>query len=91
LSIRFLRLLFLTSLLGRIRPGAKNDDDDVSSTDVDGIGDEPSLKTDVLEMVTGICTLFFLSKGLRGGRAGGRSWPIRRVAGLWDDRGGLEG
>jgi hypothetical protein len=67
--------LLLTSLLGKIRPGANNDDD-VSSTVLDDICDEELLNTDGFNIADCIGTLFFLSNGLRGGKIGGISWFV---------------
>ncbi len=51
------------------------DDDDVSSTVLEDIYDEELLlNTDGFNITDDIWTLFFLSIGLRGGKAGGISW-----------------
>jgi hypothetical protein len=83
--------LLLTSLLGKIRLGA-NDDDDVSSIVLDDICVEELLNPPGINVIDGIWTLFFLSNGLRGGKAGGRSWlvdcivdPVERLFCLCDD------
>ncbi len=83
--------LLLTSLLGKIRAGA-NDDDEVSSTALDDICDEELLNTDGFNIADCIWILFFLSNGLRGGKTGGISWlvdcvvdPAGRLYCFWDD------
>lgn len=82
----------LTSLLGKIRTGANNDDVEVSSTIFDDSCDDELLSKDEFNIADCIWTLFFLSIGLRGGKTGGISWfvdPTRRPDCFCDDNEGL--
>lgn len=67
--------LILTSLLGKIRGGAN--DDEMSSAALNDICDGELSSADGFRDVDDIWTLFFLSIGLRGGKAGGISWLVR--------------
>ena len=70
------RQFLLTSLLGKTRAEANNDDVDVSSTVFDDIWFNELLSKVEFNIADCIWTLFFLSNGFRGGKTGGISCPF---------------